>query len=275
MPELPEVETTRVGLAPLVIGTRIARVVVRDRRLRWPIPKTLAQSVSGRFVLDLTRRGKYLLWNLDAATGGGFLLCHLGMSGSLTYARDDVAAIKHDHLDIVLDSGGVVRYHDPRRFGAVLWISGSRASHPLLDSLGPEPLGEEFSPEWMYNRSRGKRQSIKAFLMDAHNVVGIGNIYASESLFLAGLRPTIAAGRISKARYATLVSAVRETLTRALAAGGTSLRDYVQVDGSAGYFQLSTMVYDRHGLPCLVCKSTIRQIRQAQRSTYYCAQCQR
>ena len=274
MPELPEVETTRLGLMPAVKGKRISGVIVRDRRLRWPIPRNLDTLIVGRTVLGLARRGKYLLWDLESSQGGGFLLCHLGMSGSLFTVRTGVAPTKHDHVDVTLSDGMIVRYHDPRRFGAMLWIGGSTPKHPLLDKLGPEPLGADFTGALLFARSRGRAISVKEFIMDGHTVVGVGNIYASESLFSAGIRPTTPAGRVSAARYERLAAAIRATLAAAISAGGSSLRDYVKADGESGYFQLAAKVYGREAEPCQVCERPIRAIRQGQRSTFFCARCQ-
>lgn len=278
MPELPEVETTRLGLLPNVVNRTITEVIVRDRRLRWPIPKSLGKCLESRVVAGVSRRGKYLLWDIESQSGGGFLLCHLGMSGSLFTVNESVAPVKHDHVDIVLRSktkSTIVRYHDPRRFGAMLWIAGDTPSHPLLDALGPEPLSDAFDGDHLYAASRGRAVSVKEFIMNAHVVVGVGNIYASESLFRAGIHPALAAGKVSRSRYQRLADAIRETLEKALAAGGSSLRDYVKANGELGYFQVDASVYDREGMPCRVCGTSIRAIRQGQRSTYYCAQCQR
>lgn len=274
MPELPEVETTRCGLLPFVTGQTIRDVIVRDRRLRWPIPSTLGKCLKHRAVIGVSRRGKYLLWDIESASGGGFLLCHLGMSGSLFATAAATPPVKHDHVDIVL-SNHIIRYHDPRRFGAMLWIAGSQPQHPLLDNLGPEPLSAEFDGAHLFQASRGRSQSVKEFIMNAQIVVGVGNIYASEALFHAGIRPTLAAGKVSRTRYVALAEAIRRTLAKAIAAGGASLRNYVNADGATGYFQLETRVYDRVGQPCHVCHTPIRQIRQGQRSTYFCPQCQR
>lgn len=274
MPELPEVETTRLGLLPAIKGRRIQNIIVRDRRLRWPIPDDLSALAAGRRVLDMTRRGKYLLWDVESARGGGFLLCHLGMSGSLFMAGREVAPAKHDHVDIVFNQQTIVRYHDPRRFGAILWIPGAAADHPLLDKLGPEPLGPTFDGAHLFARSRGRAISVKEFIMDAHIVVGVGNIYASEALFSAGIRPTNPAGRVSAARYERLAGAIKQTLTRAIAAGGSSLRDYVKADGGPGYFQLAANVYGRAGAPCAVCQRPILAIVQGQRRSFYCPRCQ-
>jgi formamidopyrimidine-DNA glycosylase len=275
MPELPEVETTRLGLLPSVQGKTISRVIVRDRRLRWPIPKNLGKCLESRAVIGVSRRGKYLLWDIEAETGGGFLLCHLGMSGSLFTVDKTIAPVKHDHVDIELQRGVTVRYHDPRRFGAMLWIPGETPTHPLLDSLGPEPLSEDFSGKHLFALSRGRRVSVKEFIMNANVVVGVGNIYASESLFQAGIRPTTMAGRITGARYDRLAEAIRAVLKKAIDAGGSSLRDYVKANGELGYFQVDAFVYGRAGEPCRNCANAIREIRQGNRATYFCAHCQR
>ncbi len=276
MPELPEVETTRRGLLPHLVGATIVDVTVRDTRLRWPIPATLKKRMVSRVIQDVTRRGKYLLWDIESTAGGGFLLCHLGMSGSLFATSSAVLPVKHDHVDIVLNQNKtIIRYHDPRRFGAMLWIDGAIASHPLLDHLGPEPLSDDFDGAHLFALSRKRAVSVKEFIMNAHVVVGVGNIYSSEALFGAGIRPTIAAGRISRARYDLLAAAIRQTLSNAIAAGGSSLRDYVKADGEPGYFQLQTMVYDRADEPCRVCNTLVKMTRQGQRSTYFCPRCQR
>lgn len=276
MPELPEVETTRLGLLPHVQGKRIRRIEVRERRLRWPIPAHLSRTLAGLRVEDVTRRGKYLLWDCrDALTTKGFLLCHLGMSGTLQVCADTSIVGKHDHVDITLESGTTIRFNDPRRFGAMLWIPGYSPHHPLLDSLGPEPLSTAFDGDYLFTASRGRAVSVKEFIMNGHIVVGVGNIYASESLFHAAIHPARAAGRISRARYAVLAESIKATLARALRAGGSSLRDYVQTDGELGYFQVDAAVYDREGLACRVCSTPIRALRQGQRSTYFCPRCQR
>lgn len=270
MPELPEVETTRRGLLPAVRGRRIERVIVRERRLRWAVPRDFAARLAGRTVLDVSRRGKYLLWDCET----GYVLSHLGMSGSLTALAAPPPPGKHDHVDIVFAEGGTVRYHDPRRFGALLWIPGREATHPLLDSLGPEPLSRGFDGAHLHAASRGKSVAIKPFIMDAKVVVGVGNIYASEALFHAGIHPATVAGRVSRARLDRLAEAIRNTLGKAIHAGGSSLRNYVNADGAPGYFQLATMCYDREGEPCRRCGAPIRLLRQGQRATYYCPRCQ-
>lgn len=277
MPELPEVETTRLGLLLRVQGYRIATVTVRERRLRWPIPKNLGKLLSGNTVTDITRRGKYLLWDCRLDDRRGYLLSHLGMSGSLRVINADaidIAPRKHDHLDIGFDNGVTIRYTDPRRFGAMLWIAGPLPRHALLDQLGPEPLSEAFHGAYLWTAARGRSISIKEFIMNGQIVVGVGNIYASESLFRAGIHPSRVAGKISQVRLMRLVNAIKATLQAAIDAGGSSLRDYVQANGELGYFQANAFVYDREGLACRICDASIRAIRQGQRATYYCPCCQ-
>jgi len=270
MPELPEVETTRRGVAPRVVGRRIAAVRVYDRRLRWPVPGGLARLLQGRTIERVDRRSKYLLF----AIGDGTLLVHLGMTGSLRVFTTPPPRRPHDHADLVLDDGTVVRYHDPRRFGAILWVPDASA-HPLLRHLGPEPFDAAFDADHLWRVTRGRRVAIKQALMDNHLVVGVGNIYANEALFRAGIRPTMAAGRLSKPRLARLVDAVRDVLTEAIAKGGSTLRDYVDSSGEPGYFQLDYHVYGREGDPCRVCGTSIRHVRQGQRASFYCPRCQR
>jgi formamidopyrimidine-DNA glycosylase len=211
---------------------------------------------------------------VESRANGGFILWHLGMSGSIAVVDTATSVQKHDHLDIVLDDESVIRYHDPRRFGCVLWILGEMPTHSLLDSLGPEPLSDAFDAQYLFEVSRGRTASVKEFIMASSTVVGVGNIYASESLFTAKIRPTTAAGRVSRERYTSLVLAIKDTLAKAIAAGGSSLRNYVQADGNSGYFQLDALVYGRQSQPCRVCGTPIRSIRQGQRSTYYCPRCQ-
>ncbi len=270
MPELPEVETTRLGLAPRVVGRRIRDVVVREPRLRWPVPRTLAARLRGTRVDAIERRGKYLLFDC----GRTHLLVHLGMSGTLVATPGGQPAGRHDHVDIVLDDGTTLRFHDPRRFGAVLCVDDP-GTHVLLAGLGPEPFGPGFTGEAMHARACGRRVPVKQFLMDSRVVTGIGNIYANEALFAAGIHPLRAAGRLSRHRFDALVAAVRATLTRALKAGGSTLRDYVGGDGAPGHFQLEYAVYGREGQPCPACGSPVRAARQSGRSTFYCARCQR
>jgi len=270
MPELPEVEITRRGIAPHVEGRTVTGVVVRNRRLRWPVPRDLLRRIGGRTVRQVLRRGKYLL--LDC--GGGWLIIHLGMSGSLRVTEAAAPPRPHEHLDLVF-GGTALRLRDPRRFGAVLWMSGDVASHPLIARMGVEPLSAEFSGAWLHTATRGRRTSIKLLLMNAAIVVGVGNIYANESLFRAGITPGKPAARLSRSRCDKLATAVRETLSEAIAAGGSSLRDFVHSDGSSGWFQQQYFVYDRAGLSCRVCGMPIRSTRLAQRSTFWCPRCQK
>ena len=270
MPELPEVEITRRGIEPFVLGRTITGVTVRNPNLRQRVPRNFARLLVGQKVRRLQRRGKYILFECEA----GSLIVHLGMSGSLRVIEPESAPRKHDHVDLVFGRAAL-RLRDPRRFGMVLWNRGDAARHPLLASLGVEPLGEEFTPEFLYRVTRGRNTGIKQLLMNARVIVGVGNIYANESLFRAGIHPRARAGRLSRERCARLVEAVRETLVAAIAAGGSSLRDFVHSDGASGYFQQSYYVYDRAALPCRVCGAGIRVARLGQRSSFYCSTCQR
>jgi len=270
VPELPEVETIRRGLQPHVAGRIITTVTVREPRLRWPVPADLAQRLTGQRIAAVQRRGKYLLFDLERLR----LLVHLGMSGRLWVLSADVAPVKHDHLDLQLDDGRLLRFHDPRRFGAVLPVDGGGLDHPLLAGMGPEPDAPAFNADYLYRLSRGRSLAVKNLLMDGRVVVGVGNIYASESLFRAGIRPATAAGRVSRPRYARLVAAVHETLARAIHQGGTTLRDFAGAHGEAGYFQQELMAYGRDGQPCRVCGDVIRRQLIGQRSSFYCPTCQ-
>lgn len=269
MPELPEVETSRRGIEPHIIDTRIARVIIRNRNLRWPVSKTVARNLTGETVTSVTRRAKYLLINTDS----GSAILHLGMSGSVFIVDRGTPAGVHDHVDIEFDSGKTMRFRDPRRFGSLHW-SKTPLQHKLLKSLGPEPLGDDFDARYLRQKSRGRRVSVKQFIMNAQVVVGVGNIYASEALFLACINPRRAAGRISLQRYERLVVAIKEVLTSAIRAGGTTLRDFYGGDGEPGYFQQQLVAYGREGEPCRRCDAPITAIVQGQRSTYYCKQCQ-
>jgi formamidopyrimidine-DNA glycosylase len=276
MPELPEVEVCRRGLAPELEGALIEGVVIRAPKLRHEIPRELIELLPGCRVVAVRRRAKYLLIDCQRAGVQGSLIIHLGMSGNLRFVPRDLPPAKHDHFDLVL-SGLTLRLADPRRFGVVLWQPGPpelAEQHPLLATQGIEPLSDDFTVNRIFSLISKRSGPIKPTLMDSHLVVGIGNIYASESLFRAGISPLRAANRISRARYELLVPAIRETLSDAIAAGGSSIRDYVHSDGGAGCFQIQAGVYDRAGLPCLRCGGVIKQIRQAGRSTYYCAGCQ-
>lgn len=269
MPELPEVEVTRRGIAAHLTGARLDRAVLRAPTLRYPIPPDLARRLAGRPLAAAKRRGKYLLLDF----GSGHLLVHLGMSGSLRFVAPGTPAGRHDHADFVFGDV-VLRLTDPRRFGALLWLEGDPLAHPLLAKLGIEPLSRAFSPAWLAAALRGKSVAIKPALMDAGLVVGVGNIYAAESLFDAGIDPRTAAGRIGAARLGRLVFAVKKTLRAAIRAGGSTLRDFCGPTGM-GDFQVKHRVYGRAGLPCPICATPIRQIRQGQRSTFWCPRCQR
>jgi len=271
MPELPEVETTRRGLAPHLLNQRIRTAIVRNRALRLPVPRGLASRVAGATICEVKRRGKYLLFICDAGT----LILHLGMSGRLWLVDAHSEAVAHDHFDLVLENGRIVRLRDPRRFGLVLWQEHGAPEHALLASIGPEPLSPDFTGEWLYDATRNRAAAIKLVLMDSHVVAGVGNIYASEALFRAGINPKLPARRIGRARYDVLVSKIRETLEAAIQAGGSTLRDYVGGDGRAGYFQNEHLVYGRGGEPCRRCGTPIRESRQGQRSTFHCPCCQR
>lgn len=271
MPELPEVETTRRGIEPHIDQQTISGATVRNGSLRWPVPSNLSQLLAGCRVASVTRRGKYIL--VDCGTG--HLILHLGMSGSLRLVSPGTPASSHDHVDIEFANGTVLRLRDPRRFGAVLWTEAAPMQHRLIAAMGPEPLLEEFDADYLYGRSRGRKSSIKHFIMDGHTVVGVGNIYANEALYRAGIRPDRAAGRISRARYAALVAAIKQVLAQAIAQGGTTLRDFVDGDGKPGYFSQQLQVYGRGGEPCEHCGSTLKEIRQSQRSSVFCPRCQR
>jgi len=276
MPELPEVEITRRGLAAHLTGLTIAEAVIRNARLRWPISKNLPKLLRGQIIRSLKRRGKYLLVEFDHGT----LILHLGMSGSLRILPASTPPEKHDHFDLVLNNGTLMRLRDPRRFGAVLWHSGDVLTHPLLATLGPEPLPDEFGnddfdAQYLYQASRGRNIAIKQFIMDSHVVVGVGNIYANEALFRAGIRPQLAAGKLSLPRCTKLVAAIRDTLNEAIQHGGSSLRDFVSTSGQHGHFQQHHWVYGRGNEPCRRCGAPIKQLRQGQRSSFYCAGCQR
>jgi formamidopyrimidine-DNA glycosylase len=271
MPELPEVETTRLGLLPRLQGRTLSRIVVRNPHLRWPVPDDLEARLAGHALSRLDRRGKYLLFDFGAATQ----IVHLGMSGSLRFAAPDEPAALHDHVDWVFDDGTTLRLRDPRRFGAILWTTQPPEAHPLIRHLGIEPLSRDLDTRRLHALTRGHRTAIKQFLMNGQRVVGIGNIYASESLFLAAIHPRTRAGRLSVQRSARLVRAVKDTLRAAIRAGGSSLRDFVGSDGAHGCFQRRAWVYGREGQKCRRCGAQIRRIVQGQRATYYCPGCQK
>ena len=281
MPELPEVEITCRGIAPDLVGRRLASADFRVPALRYPLPRQLGDHLAGTRLNAVNRRGKYVLLDF----GSGQLMIHLGMSGSLRLLATNVPAEKHDHVDLVFAGTNagekpiLLRMRDPRRFGAVLWLEGDPHSHPnshpLLSVLGIEPLTDAFTADWLKRELSGLKAAIKPILMDSHRVVGIGNIYASESLFRAGIDPRRAAGTVSLKRLDRLVPAIKATLTAAIAAGGSSLRDFIHSDGSSGYFQQQYFAYGRTGEPCRVCGKPIRELRQGQRATFYCPRCQR
>ncbi len=270
MPELPEVETTRRGLAPHVVGQAIEAVDVRERRLRWPVASSLPRRLATQRIDSLERRGKYLLFGTPAGT----LLVHLGMSGSLRYLPEPTVHGLHDHIDLRFANGAALRFTDPRRFGS-FHLTSDPAEHPLLRELGPEPLGKDFDADYLWRSSRGRKVAIKQHLMNGKVVVGVGNIYASEALFRAGIHPARSAGRIARARFEPLVTAIRDVLRDAIEEGGTTLRDFVGGDGKPGYFRGALRVYDRGGEPCLECATPIERRVLGQRASYYCPSCQR
>ncbi|SFR62955.1 DNA-(apurinic or apyrimidinic site) lyase [Marinobacter daqiaonensis] len=270
MPELPEVETTRRGIAPHCEGKAVARLTIRDSRLRWPVPDDLPELLAGQTLRQADRRAKYLLLRFDHGT----VLVHLGMSGSLRVITDGSSPLKHDHIELLFNDGTLLRFNDPRRFGCWLW-STEPDRHILLANLGPEPLSGEFSGAYLHRKAQGRKTPVKSFLMDNRIVVGVGNIYANEALFKTGIHPNRAAGRVSAGRYHQLCEAVKETLSGAILMGGTTLRDFVNSDGKPGYFAQSLQAYGRGGLPCFNCQRPLKEIRMNQRTTVYCSHCQR
>lgn len=270
MPELPEVETTRRGLAPHLVGRRIESVTLRRDALRWPIPPEVSARLVGEQIAAIRRRAKYLL--LD--TGAGSALWHLGMSGSLRVLEADVPVRAHDHVDVVLDDGRLLRFNDPRRFGSLLWQPPGE-THALLRGLGPEPLDDAFDGDHLFALSRGRRAPVKAFLMDQAVVVGVGNIYAAEALFEAGIHPLREAGKVGRERYVRLAAAVKRILAHAIERGGTTLRDFISPDGLPGYFEQELLVYGRGGEPCKRCGTTLKEARIGQRASVWCPRCQR
>lgn len=269
MPELPEVETTLRGIEPWLNGHIIEDIEIREPRLRWPVTQAVRQAI-GRPVTTLARRAKYLLIGVDR----GSLIAHLGMSGSLRVVTDQAPPRRHDHFDIITREARI-RFNDPRRFGCLLWADPPVNGHPLLARLGPEPLSDAFDGPYLWQQSRGRRLAVKNFIMDGRVVVGVGNIYASEALFMAGIHPARQAGRVAVHRYVALAAAVRDVLARAIAQGGTTLRDYVNSNGTPGYFAQELLVYGRAGRPCFQCGELVRQRVLGQRSSFYCPACQR
>lgn len=271
MPELPEVETVRRGIAPRVTGQRVGRVVVRERRLRWPVPEELEALLPGQIIQRVERRAKYLLLRTDIGTA----IFHLGMTGRLRVLPAATPPGKHDHVDLILVGGECLRFNDSRRFGSLLWTMEPPAQHPLLQALGPEPFDAAFSGAYLHRRARERTLAVKTFIMDNHVVVGVGNIYANESLHAAGIDPRRSAGQVTLAEYQRLVVAVRAILDEAIRQGGTTLRDFVGGEGEPGYFQQSLRVYNRYLAPCTACGESIQRCRLGQRATYYCPRCQR
>ena len=268
MPELPEVETTKRGLESLIVNQVVEHATLYRDNLRWDMPKHLVTTLANQSIVDINRRGKYLLIKFDVGT----LIIHLGMSGSIKVVSSDTPLKKHDHFELILANDTVMRLNDPRRFGAVLFSTDG--THALLDNLGIEPLENDFDETYLYIRSRKKQQNIKAFIMDSKVVVGVCNIYACESLYQAGINPERKASSVSKKRYALLTQCIKTILTQAIKAGGTTLQDFSQVDGSPGYFAQTLSVYGCEGKPCTICNGKISRIIQNQRSTFYCKQCQ-
>ncbi len=284
MPELPEVETTRLGISPHLLQQVISDIIIRETRLRWPIDKDIPKLFRNKKITDISRRGKYLI----IASNELKMMIHLGMSGSLRILQPEsqmelLSPEKHDHFDIILKNGTILRYRDPRRFGAFLYFYGDNTQHKLLSSLGPEPLSDKFTLEDFYKSSRGKKSTIKQYIMDAHQVVGVGNIYANEALFLSNIRPGMAAGRVTYKSFSKLHQAIIDVLTKAIAQGGTTLKDFVapslknregNSQNQAGYFQQSLFVYDKEGEACQICGTSIKSKKISQRSSFYCPACQ-
>lgn len=269
MPELPEVETTLRGVCPHLVGKKVREVIVRHRGLRWSVPETIHQ-LEGEKILSGARRGKYLLFK----TKPGTLLIHLGMSGALRISDPETPWRKHDHVALQLDTGKQLRFHDPRRFGCVLLIDDP-ATHPLLAELGPEPLSDDFDAAYLQQQLKGRTANIKQAIMDSHLVVGVGNIYACEALFMASISPKKAAGKVPRPALEKLVAAIKEVLAASIEMGGTTLRDFLRENGEPGYFKQTLRVYDREDEPCRACGTKVKRIVQSNRSTFYCPQCQK
>ena len=270
MPELPEVETVMCGLKPHLEGAVVQEVVLRHHQLRWPIPLNLKNCIHHQQVRSLTRRGKYLLMQFDSGT----LIMHLGMSGSLRIVTNTTPLGRHDHVDIIFSPQKILRYTDPRRFGALLWTEDDPGQHALLKSLGVEPLSPDFTHQYLKMRSMNRKIAIKPFIMDSHVVVGVGNIYAAESLFLAGIHPATPAGLLTSVQCERLVASIQQTLHSAIRQGGTTLKDFVNIEGKPGYFAQQLSVYGREGLPCVACQTILKGLKFGQRNTVFCEHCQ-
>ncbi|HIN69422.1 MAG TPA: bifunctional DNA-formamidopyrimidine glycosylase/DNA-(apurinic or apyrimidinic site) lyase [Methylococcales bacterium] len=270
MPELPEVETTRRGIEPYLTGIEVTDITIRQKQLRWPISDDLSTAFKNQTIQSVQRKAKYLLLNSQAGT----TIIHLGMSGNLQIVRPETPLKKHDHVDFHLANDFYLRFNDPRRFGCILWTNQAPEKHKLLNNLGPEPFADNFTGHYLYLLARNSKRPIKSFIMDPHIVVGVGNIYANEALFAAGIHPTRPAGRISLARYLTLNSAIKTILSRAIEQGGTTLKDFVGGSGKAGYFKQELNVYGRNNQPCIQCGQTLILIRQSNRATVFCSHCQ-
>jgi len=270
MPELPEVETTKRGLDPLILGKQVLSVHIHQKQLRWIIPSHLTTTIKGGLIKKISRRAKFILIKFN----NGTLVMHLGMSGSISVVPTRETLKKHHHFELLLDNATSMRFHDPRRFGSILWQKNNELLS-LFNNLGPEPLSSEFNDNTLYQSSRGKKKNIKTFIMDSNIVVGIGNIYASESLFLAGISPKRAAGKTSKKSYQVLTQCIKQILSEAINNGGTTLNDFSNIDGEPGYFSQVLSVYGRNDMPCVRCDGTIKRIVQNQRASYYCPRCQK
>ncbi|HHJ34373.1 MAG TPA: bifunctional DNA-formamidopyrimidine glycosylase/DNA-(apurinic or apyrimidinic site) lyase [Gammaproteobacteria bacterium] len=271
MPELPEVETSRRGIEPYLLDQKIKSITIRQHKLRWPVPKNLPELATGRVIRAVSRRAKYIYLELE----NGTIIIHLGMSGSLRICTDKTPAEKHDHIDIKVASNKVLRLRDPRKFGCVLWAKGDVGQHKLIKPLGPEPLADDFTAEYLHKKANNRQCSIKSLIMNSHIVVGVGNIYASEALYRAGINPKRRAGNISLPRLEKLVASIRLTLQLAIKEGGTTLRDFTGINGQPGYFSQKLLVYGRDGKTCSQCGEMIKQFTQHARSTFYCTVCQR
>lgn len=270
MPELPEVETVCRGILPHIINQRVAKVIIRQAQLRWPIPHFFGKQLNGQIIHHITRRGKYLLLYTERGT----VIIHLGMSGHLRVLPINEPIKKHDHVDIIFENDVLLRFNDPRRFGTILWTSEDPLLHPLLVDMGPEPLSEDFNGGYIYQRAQHRHIAIKQFIMDGRIVVGVGNIYANEALYMAGIHPLCPAGKISFKNYKKLADAIKKILTEAIESGGSTIRDFLNSTGKPGYFVQQLQVYGRTGLPCNKCRILLEEIRISDRSSVFCPNCQ-